>query len=77
MLRRHRIKIVREVRSQIFRQIAKKTKGLPVVCQGFLAKMTGNMQADRVQRRQPVFVRWCLQYGAFFKENFDFKSLNF
>ena len=50
-LRRHRIKIVREMRSQIFRQIAKKAAGILSYVKVFLAKMTENMQADRVQRR--------------------------
>ena len=60
LLRQYRTKIVLKMRREIFRQIA---TGILTYVKGFLCKMTENIQADSVQRRQAVFVRCCLKYS--------------
>ena len=50
-LRQHRTKIVRILRSQIFRQIAQNDEVILTYFEEFWAKMTENMQARCVQSR--------------------------
>ena len=50
------------MRCQIFRQIVQKFRRLTYV-EGFLCKMTENMQADVALSRKAVFVRCCLNNG--------------
>ena len=49
------------MRRQIFRQIVQKFRRHTEYVEGFLSKMTENMQADVALSRKAVFVRCCLK----------------
>ncbi len=62
------------MRCQIFRQIVQKfrrhtdvcrgnSEGILTYVEGFLCKMTENMQADVALSRKAVFVRCCLDFN--------------
>ena len=61
VLRRYRIKIVCQMRRQIFRQMKQKAKPILCVLASIFVKYDGNVQVDGMQSCQAVFVRCCLK----------------
>ncbi|MFR0949421.1 MAG: hypothetical protein ACLSFT_01850 [Ruminococcus callidus] len=55
--RKHRIKLVRKMCCQIFRQIAEIPQAYLMYGKGFLGNMTENLQADCVQSHQAGFMQ--------------------
>ena len=63
-LRQYGTKIVPQMRCQIFVNCTRNSEGILTYVEGFLCKMTENMQADVALSRKAVFVRCCLKGRA-------------